>query len=797
MGFNLTNEYIDQSYPQLVQISGSQLVNGTGSLISDLSVTASNALTASFLLGSIQSASYASFALTASYALNTEHVSSSYAVSSSHALIADSANFAQSANTAVTAVSSSYAINSSFSQQAVVATSALSADTATSASHAVISDSSLTSNFATSATSASYAVSSTLALSASHANIADLALTADVATTAILSEASNNTIVYGKNLHSVAIQKGTPLYFTGSNTSGNLVGVYPADASNPARRPAGGVAGEQILVGAEGKVLLDGFINGVNTSTFKSGEKVFLAAGGGYTNVAPTGNSNIIQYLGNVEKSAVNGSGVIQMMGEGRNLPNITQGNIWVGGASDVPVQVSTGSFAKKTENNVFTGTQTFDNIAVNGTGSFAYIQSITGSAKIIGDAFIILNANSPAERYAGIKVYDSGSLQTGSLIYDSVDDHWEYVSTAEGYAAGLISGPTGSIGGVTNWPTKDKIVKGLGSNHIGDSSITDTGTNVTIGNPLTVTGQISGNLTGNVTGNADTATQAQSLLPGNQTIDGNLGVSGSLMVSGVDQNWLQLYGPTVNNNAFEKIIAPGTNTDFRGVEYNPFIALTKANGTFDRQAGAFSIGHNSPTLGDGYWNYLNVGAWGTVISLRPSGSDHSSFFNLLAQAPNGYSQTQFNAQGDIMKIGDAGNTQNLYLGGNGTTIQLGNNSATSPISVWGPVTQGNIDVQDVASNANTASIDMSVGQYFIIEMDTNNSLVQLPVLNVGQTINIVVQQETSVGGGTLTFDPAFRFPGASAPNITAAAGSIDLISCIGINPSSGDCLLCNFVQNI
>lgn len=832
MGFNLTNEYIDQSYQQLTQISGSQLVDGTGSLISDLSITASNALTASFLLGSIQSASYASFALTASYAINSvPQVSASYALSSSHADFAESAATASTANNANQAelIEVSTASNNNFYrvmfassngfQPAHIDSQTLNfyynpstnrlaglsditannfygnASTATVASTALSAN---TATFATSATSASYAVSSTLALSASHANIADLALVADLATQATNSTYSDNTIVYGKNLSGSPIAKGTPLYFTGSGTSGNLVGVYPADAGNPARMPAAGIAGETLTSpGGEGVVILDGFINGVDTSGFQSGQAVYVAVGGGYTNQRPTGSSNQVQSLGYVEKSAVNGSGVIKGSGRANDIPNLQQGHFFVGGAGDIGTTVSSGSFAKKAENNVFTGTQTFDNIAVNGTGSFAYIQSITGSAKVIGDAFIILNADSPAERYAGIKVYDSGSLQTGSLLYDSVDDHWEYVSTTEGYAAGLISGPTGSIGGTTNWPTQNTIVKGLGSNHIGDSSITDSGTLVTVSNPLTVTGQISGNLTGNVTGNADTATTANSLAAGNQTIDGNLGVSGSLYVSGVDQDWLQLNGPTVNNGVFQQILTPGPNTDFRGVEYNPSIALTKNNGTFDRQAGAFSISHNNPSLGDSYWNYLNVGAWGTVMSLRPSGSDHSSFFNMLVTGPSPYSTTAVTLAGDTMNLGSEGYTGTLNLGGNGTSINLGNNSSTSPVTVWGPVTQGNIDTQDVSVNANTASIDMTVGQYFIIEMDTNNSIVTLPNLTVGQTINIVVQQETTTGGGTLTFDPAFRFPGGTAPTITATAGAIDLISCIGINPSSGDCLLCNYTQNI
>ena len=84
-----------------------------------------------------------------------------------------------------------------------------------------------------------------------------------------------------------------PSVSTGSGTSGNLVGVYPADASNPLRMPAAGIAGETMADEAEGVVLLDGFINGVNTTGFTSGQEVYVGVGGGYTATRPTGSCHI------------------------------------------------------------------------------------------------------------------------------------------------------------------------------------------------------------------------------------------------------------------------------------------------------------------------------------------------------------------------------------------------------------------------------------------------------------------------------------------------------------------------
>ena len=144
-----------------------------------------------------------------------------------------------------------------------------------------------------------------------------------------------------------------------------------------------------------------------------------------------------------------------------------------------------TSSYAKTNVNNSFTGTQTFNDIAVNGTGSFAYLKQITGSAKIIGDEFLVLNADTPAARYAGIKVYDSGSgtPATASLEWDGLNDNWILVEES-GKSGVLLTGATGSKGGEV-LPTKNRLQKGGGHHTLLDSNITDDGTDVTISTPL------------------------------------------------------------------------------------------------------------------------------------------------------------------------------------------------------------------------------------------------------------------------------------------------------------------------
>jgi hypothetical protein len=177
-----------------------------------------------------------------------------------------------------------------------------------------------------------------------------------------------NTFITVKNKHTGTIAKGMPCYITGSGTSGNVVGVVPADAVDSTYMPAGVVLAQELTnPGDEGIGYINGFINGVDTSAFEAGDDIYVAVGGGYTNIKPTG-SALIQKLGNVEKvHASNGSGVIVGAGRANDLPNINPGHFWVGDNDWVPQAVSTGSF-----------------LTADDTGSFLYSGSYNGDTSAI-----------------------------------------------------------------------------------------------------------------------------------------------------------------------------------------------------------------------------------------------------------------------------------------------------------------------------------------------------------------------------------------------------------------------------
>ncbi len=211
---------------------------------------------------------------------------------------------------------------------------------------------------------------------------------------------AQRTIMSVKNVHGATITKGTPCFITDSGTSGNLVGVVPADNSNASLMPAGVVLDETLNAGDEGIGVVVGFIQNISTTGFTAGDSIWVNSSGGYTNVRPIGSGNLVQKIGNVIKvHDLNGS--IEIMGAGRSndIPNIAEGNFFVGDINGVGVSVSTGSFARRDESNTFTQAQFIDGstqMYVNGlfetTGQNLAKGGIevTGSANISGSMNLI-----------------------------------------------------------------------------------------------------------------------------------------------------------------------------------------------------------------------------------------------------------------------------------------------------------------------------------------------------------------------------------------------------------------------
>jgi hypothetical protein len=299
----------------------------------------------------------------------------------------------------------------------------------------------------------------------------------------------------------------------------------------------------------QGDIVLDpytGIIGLKGTVTVYTGNKIVSSDG----NSVQFGNG--IAVTGSIVSTVtplVSGSSQISYTG----ITNVPSGII--SGSS----QITSQGYATTGSNN-FQGTQTItgslyvsQNLVVQGSSS---LQDVTGSNVYIGTNKINLNTNTPAIRFGGISVFDSGSNfgESGSLLWDSQNNRWVYQHPASSGApyksAIIIAGPqnSGSLGNETTL-TSGKITKAVGDDHIGDSIMTETGGGIGISGSLSITGSIvatgtslwsgSGQLpSGTVSGSAQidvlsTTNIARLATTGSNTFVGNQVVSGSFKVSG------------------------------------------------------------------------------------------------------------------------------------------------------------------------------------------------------------------------------------------------------------------------
>ena len=782
MGFNLTNEFIDQTFPQLVQISGSQLLNGTGSVITDLDFTGSH----------VESASHAEFADTAFQADNatlaTNATSASYipaagvdgtVASASVSLSTTSASFADNSNTA------SFALNFNPTATASYATFA------ESASHAIIADSALT------VVSASYAATAT---SASHAVRADGSGTAE------------DLIITVKNVQASTIAAGVPVYSNG--VTGENVNVLSASNDSSATMPAIGITQTSISANGNGVVVISGREANINTSGLVAGKPVYVGLNGTLTATKPTG-SALIQNIGTAAKINASGEIIVQGAGRSNDLPNLTTDYVWLGDSNQVPQVVASSSIVVDNANTAsyvaaanIVGTvasasaaissshairaDISDGVATNArlnvaditasnatftSASIGNLTTVTGSATIIGDQYIILNSDAPVQRFAGLKVYDSNSALTGSFEWDSIDDNWIQVETG-GTSAGMLTGISGSKGSEA-YPANNTILKGTGNHTVQDSSIVDNGTNVTTTLPISA----SGGITGSLNGNADTATSASYATTASfaTNIAGN--VAGNLVVTGasrngstIDSNFKQSFGSPGNNQQADLVaLGSGTINSKNYTNRNFFVA--DYSGFGNQFKDYFSIEYYDSFT----YNYgceFNVNGVAARLNVQASGS--GTGFSAARTANMGV-YDDHDGTGQLKFVAGDSIDTNFILGNRGMAVT---GSVYSKIS-------------DLTITSNSASLDLQNGDMFRLTL-VSGSNTHLYSANVreGQTVSLQLKQPTSAANshGTVSFGTEFKFAGGTAPTATAASGSIDVVT---LQAFDGTSLLGTSVLNL
>jgi hypothetical protein len=269
---------------------------------------------------------------------------------------------------------------------------------------------------------------------------------------------AQQTIDLVRNETGSPIAQGTPVAIVGYSSGRPL--VAPADADDAARMPCIGIVGEQIPDGNNGVVVATGVAKKVNTGGFSVGDTVYVGTTPGQlTTTPPTGETSFLQNIGIVTiVDATNGQ--ILVLGPGRSsaTPNLNNGNIFKGNASNqaVAVQLDTDEVPELggATNLYFTEARARNSISVansgTGYGSLGYVSG-TGVITYTKVTSADIRGEVSAATATGIS-YNSGTGQfsLGNIPNSSLSNS----SITVGTTAIALGGSSTTLAGLTSVTT-------------------------------------------------------------------------------------------------------------------------------------------------------------------------------------------------------------------------------------------------------------------------------------------------------------------------------------------------------
>ena len=213
-----------------------------------------------------------------------------------------------------------------------------------------------------------------------------------------------------------AVVKGDPVYITGYSP-GNGTTVAKADASDPAKMPAYGVANETVSQNTNGTVTAIGSFNGTfNTSSLTQNAVIYVAVGGGLTSTKPAGEANLIQNIGFCSRSNQN-NGEIEVVAVGRTnaTPNLNSGKIFLGNSSNQSVATAVTGEVTISNTGVTEVTGIDGNVSIQGYSPIVTKNDATFSISTdeAGKTILFTNGGTVA-----INITDSAEYPVGSEVH-------------------------------------------------------------------------------------------------------------------------------------------------------------------------------------------------------------------------------------------------------------------------------------------------------------------------------------------------------------------------------------------
>ena len=690
MGFNLTNEEIQNTYQQLVQINGTTLVDGTGSAIPVID--------------------------------NITVVSASYATSASYA---DTVGNIDTASLVNQTQFNDYTSSVAFS------------------------------------TSASFSdVETQIASLEAGSGSADWTLITNKPVGLVSGSAQSIANVSNKNLSNVTASN---ISIVGDANNSILVGT-----TNPIR-----ILGQpDFITSFEAKGIhdvgaLQGIVGPISSSYME------LSADGSHIF-----RINSKQGLGGIDLAS-NGFRSAQFYASGTNE-----------GYVDFRVPITSSNALISSNLNVG------GNLTVNGTGSFGYIQSVTGSAKIVGDAFIILNNDTPTLRYAGVKVQDSGSTNTtASIQWDGGTDDWFVEKDVSGTTEfGVVTlGPEYTTIGTPTYNTNNTLVMSNGGHHLNDSPVSVSASVVTVTGVVSASSYIGdgSGLTGisTIIQEGEGGLSIKSVLGSSQTTNGvySLGLVGGGTASGDRAIKIGENGSANGQNA----IAIGKNAYANGLNS---IAIGRG-GAGDEDLSAPNA--NQINIG----NQIKTGGGQSTRLSDWTGSLHATS-TLIGRTDNTTSLVNVLGENNV-QIGYNSRIVESSTRSNVTSVGA-NNIAAQGCIILGNTTTGNGDSVIAIGNSLTVASnnEISIGDKFkydgsdTIQLNSTNLL-----FNNNGTIGAgKVAINMGIEGGSVTGDYSTvigaTYSTISADNCFIAGGYNHSITAGSNNAIVGAGENCNILSN-
>jgi len=186
-----------------------------------------------------------------------------------------------------------------------------------------------------------------------------------------------------------AVEKGDPVYIESYNLGQALTQVGKADASDPSKMPAYGIANAAASQNNNGTVTAIGSFNGTFDSSYLTQNEVIyvdiaandVAGRPRLTSTKPAGEANLIQNIGFCSRSNAN-NGEIEVVAVGRTnaTPNLNSAKIFLGNSSNQSVATAV------------TGEVTISNTGVT------EVTGIDGNVSIQGYSPVVISAETTAE---------------------------------------------------------------------------------------------------------------------------------------------------------------------------------------------------------------------------------------------------------------------------------------------------------------------------------------------------------------------------------------------------------------